>query len=240
MAKAATQESPAAWRNRIIGIGEESPEQLLANPRNFRIHPQFQQDALEGVLAEIGWLQDVIVNRRTGFVVDGHLRVKLAMRHHQASVPVKYVDLSEDEEALALATLDPISALAATDPNILNDLLNEASTGSAAVAQMLTDLQQTADRMMRDALSIDHGQKIATAEDGSHLDDLQNKYAVADRYDNTTIRQIMLITDMPGYEWALNGLKMIIDAQGFSTTYQAFAWLLSAYLEGRISDGADA
>ena len=53
------------WRNRIIGVGEIDPEQILANPLNFRIHPKNQQDALLGVLDEVGWVQDVIVNART-------------------------------------------------------------------------------------------------------------------------------------------------------------------------------
>ena len=29
----------AAWRNRIVGSGDEPPEQLLANPANWRLHP---------------------------------------------------------------------------------------------------------------------------------------------------------------------------------------------------------
>ena len=40
----------AAWRNRITGSGEEAPDQLLANPANWRIHPKAQQDALAGAL----------------------------------------------------------------------------------------------------------------------------------------------------------------------------------------------
>jgi len=38
----------AARRNRITGTGEEAPDQLLANPANWRIHPKAQQDALAG------------------------------------------------------------------------------------------------------------------------------------------------------------------------------------------------
>src|SRR5690606_4570024 len=56
------------WQNRIVGSGEEAPDQLLANPANWRIHPQAQQDALAGVLSEVGWVQQVIVNQRTGVV----------------------------------------------------------------------------------------------------------------------------------------------------------------------------
>ena len=31
------------WRNRIVGEGVEAPDQLLANPQNWRTHPKFQQ-----------------------------------------------------------------------------------------------------------------------------------------------------------------------------------------------------
>ena len=85
------------WKNRIVGHGEVDSEQLLANPKNWRIHPKNQRDALVGVLSEIGWVQDVIVNKQTGFVVVGHARVALAIKAGER-VPVVYVDLTEKEE----------------------------------------------------------------------------------------------------------------------------------------------
>lgn len=133
-----------AWHNRIVGHGEEAPDQLLANPANWRIHPKHQQDALAGVLREVGIVQDIIVNSRTGYVVDGHLRVSLAMREGQATIPVKYVDLSESEEALILATFDPLSALAGTDRVKLEELLREVSSGESAVQQMLAEMAEKA------------------------------------------------------------------------------------------------
>jgi hypothetical protein len=64
-----TAAAPATgWRNRITGSGEEAPDQLLANPANWRIHPKAQQNALAGALDAVGWVQQVLVNRRTGFV----------------------------------------------------------------------------------------------------------------------------------------------------------------------------
>jgi ParB-like chromosome segregation protein Spo0J len=128
------------WHNRIVGYGEEPPENLLANPRNWRMHAQHQQAALSGVLQEVGVVQNVICNRTTGHLIDGHLRVTLAMRANQPSIPVTYVELSEAEEALVLATFDPISALAGTDQELLRALLDEVSTGEEAVQQMLSDL----------------------------------------------------------------------------------------------------
>lgn len=104
------------WQNRIVGEGVEEAGQLLANPANWRIHPSAQRDALRSVLGEVGWVQRVIVNRVTGHVVDGHLRVEEALARGEAEpVPVVYVELTPDEEAAVLATLDPIAALAATD-----------------------------------------------------------------------------------------------------------------------------
>lgn len=109
--------------NRITGEGDESPEALLANPFNFRRHPKWQRDALLAQMRQLGWVQRVIVNTRTGHLIDGHLRAELALEHRLPTVPVIYVDLTDDEERLALATLDPISALAEQDQTLLTGLI---------------------------------------------------------------------------------------------------------------------
>lgn len=112
--------------------------EFLANPLNWRIHPQFQQEALSGALNEIGWIDEVTVNRRTGRVVDGHLRVTLALRQgEQTPVPYREIDLSEEEEALALATKDPIAALAVTDAQQYAALIDGVSSGEAALQQLV-------------------------------------------------------------------------------------------------------
>jgi DNA modification methylase len=128
------------WRNRITGYGEADPAELVANPRNWRAHPQAQQAAMDGVLSELGWIDDVTVNKRTGFILDGHLRVALALKRGARAIPVKYVELDETEEALALATLDPIGAMAAADADRLGDLLADVQTGDAALQAMLAGL----------------------------------------------------------------------------------------------------
>ena len=132
------------WRNRIVGHGEEAPEQLLANPGNWRVHPAAQQAALKGVLDDVGWVQQILVNTVTGHVVDGHMRIALALRHEQATVPVTYVDLDPREEALVLATLDPIAAMAVADKGQLDALLREVQTSDAAVQAMLADVAKGA------------------------------------------------------------------------------------------------
>ncbi len=130
----------APWRSRIVGTGEEAPDQLLANPANWRLHPKAQQDALAGALDEVGWVAQVMVNRTTGHVVDGHARVALALTRGEPTVPVLYVDLDPDEEALVLATLDPIGAMAGRDDEKLRDLLAGITVDDAGLLALLGDL----------------------------------------------------------------------------------------------------
>jgi hypothetical protein len=134
-------------RSRIVGEGEEAPDQLLANPMNWRRHPKEQLSALEGLLEHVGWVQRVIVNRNTGHMVDGHARVDLAMKRGEASVPVLYVELDPDEESAVLAALDPIGGLAQTDQDMLDTLLGDVgNTGNTKLDEFLATLiRQQAD-----------------------------------------------------------------------------------------------
>lgn len=124
-----------AWISKIVGHGKEDPEQLLANPANFRTHTLFQRRVLEGAIDEIGFIRSVIVNVTTGHVIDGHERIRLAMERNEPFIDVEYVELTPEEELKALTTLDPIAALAGTDrpklaetmafANIKNDALTK-------------------------------------------------------------------------------------------------------------------
>jgi hypothetical protein len=132
------------WINRIVSNGEADPNQLLANPYNWRIHTAAQQETLEEVLDQVGWVQQVIVNQRTGHLVDGHLRVTLALRREEKSVPVIYVDLSEEEEKIIIATLDPITGMAGTDAAKLGELLNTVDVEGDAITKLLLDMADKA------------------------------------------------------------------------------------------------
>jgi len=127
--------------NRIVGHGEESPHQLLANPFNWRIHPTYQQEALADVLDEVGWVRRIIVNKTTGHIVDGHLRVMEAMKNDEQRVPVAYVELSETEEAEILATFDPIKELAQKNDQRAQALADRARARSNALKLMVESLR---------------------------------------------------------------------------------------------------
>jgi hypothetical protein len=133
---------PGSLRNRIVASGEEDPEKLLANPKNWRTHSSDQESAVEGLLEEVGWVNNVIVNRRTGLLIDGHLRVELAKKRKEAKIPVVYVDLTAEEEGLVLATLDPLGDLAGIDAKRLESLLGSIDPQSVALQRMIADLEE--------------------------------------------------------------------------------------------------
>lgn len=140
------------WKNRIVGYAEVDPNELLANADNWRTHPMFQREVVEDSLVNTGWLQDVIVNTRDNeewppddripTVLDGHLRVLLALDANQPVVPIKYVNLTPNEEKIALMTLDPSSALASADREKLQELLERVSPMSEVEVTFLSDLAE--------------------------------------------------------------------------------------------------
>lgn len=132
------------WTSKIVGHDRVSPDQLLAHPLNFRKHPMKQREALAAAIAEVGFIRSVTVNKRTGNLIDGHERVWQALTSEQPLIDVEYVDLSEEEEKKALATMDGISEMAEIDPIKLDELLREVDTGSEALQQMLADLAKDA------------------------------------------------------------------------------------------------
>ncbi len=122
--------------------GEADPKQLLENPLNWRVHPEFQQQVLTDVLDDVGWVQNVIVNKRTGIIVDGHLRNFLALQRKESTIPVVYVDLTDEEQQRILATLDPISTLAAVDRERLSTLMASVTADGENVRKLLSDMAE--------------------------------------------------------------------------------------------------
>lgn len=117
-----------------------SPAELAENPANWRRHPTAQLAALTDVIAEVGWAGACLLNERTGRLIDGHARRKVAVDQGVDKVPVLVGDWTEDQERKILATLDPIAGMAEADAAALDALLRGVQTGSEAIATMLDGL----------------------------------------------------------------------------------------------------
>lgn len=148
--KSGNKTGPAVrkFKNRIVGHGEVDPRSLRANAKNWRRHPEAQRAALSGALSEVGWVGSVIVNNLSGNIVDGHARVELAIANNETKVPVVYVELTEDEESLVLATFDPISAMASTDQDALTRLIGTIKTEDDGIRDLIQQLTEAGARQV--------------------------------------------------------------------------------------------
>lgn len=146
-------------RDRITELRRVRAADLIPNPRNWRTHPKHQADALKGLLAEVGYADALIARELPGdpsclecdgagcddcgprlMLVDGHLRAETTP---EQEVPVLVLDVTEAEADKILATLDPLAALAGSDTDLVNALLADVETSSAAVQEMLDGLHDT-------------------------------------------------------------------------------------------------
>ena len=126
-------------RDRIIELRRVPASELIPNPKNWRTHPQGQQDALRGILAEVG-IAGAVLARETpaGLVlIDGHMRVDT---DPTAIWPVLVLDVTEAEADKLLVSYDPIAAMAEADAVKLNDLIGSIDAGHADLARLLDEL----------------------------------------------------------------------------------------------------
>ena len=131
------------WSNRIVRYGTMAADQFTAHPMNPRRHPQEQREAVKGSLDALGFIAPVVINRQTGFIVDGHERVMQALgKGDDTLVPFVEVDLSEDEEALALASFDWITQMAYYDNAALKGLMHQIDTDNAALQSLLASMAE--------------------------------------------------------------------------------------------------
>ncbi|HZZ27164.1 MAG TPA: hypothetical protein VFE46_04080 [Pirellulales bacterium] len=124
-------------RDRIKELRRVPARDLRPNPKNWRIHPAAQQDALRGVLAEIGYAGALLARELDDGsleLIDGHLRAETTP---DLLVPVLVLDLSHEEADKLLATYDPLSGMATVDLEAFHSLLAKVPIENAAVQSML-------------------------------------------------------------------------------------------------------
>ncbi len=127
-------------RDRIKELRRVKASELSPNPRNWRTHPQGQQDALRGILAEVGYADALLVRELPDGaleIIDGHLRAETTP---DEMVPVLVLDLDQDEAAKLLTVLDPLAGMAEANEQALGQLLAEIQTDDAALQAMLEGL----------------------------------------------------------------------------------------------------
>lgn len=131
-------------RNRIVGYELVDPKTIKRNPLNWRTHPDAQRSAMADSLDTLGVVDACLVNKRTNHLIDGEMRLDIAEERNEPTVPVLFVDLSPEEEKLALATINPMADLAGTDPEQLAELLRGRKPHDGPLDELLRSLEELA------------------------------------------------------------------------------------------------
>ena len=128
-------------RNRVKELRYVRPSDLADHPQQWRIHGELQQQAMQGLLREVGIAGALLAyeSPTTGLTsIDGHLRKSLA----DTLWPTLILDVTDEEARLLLASYDPVSAMAETNRAQLAALLADVTTGDAGVQALLAQLAE--------------------------------------------------------------------------------------------------
>lgn len=219
-------------RSRIVGHEMIPVAELTANPANWRVHPKGQVAVVGDSLHTLGWLRGILFNRVTGNMIDGHLRVEIAEREGEQAVPADIVELTPEEEDVALALLDPSGAMATANQEKLNVLLDKAKAFFAdqkenATARSASALLESlrANERAKKASRNGEGESVV-AHDGKRAMTVDEKAA---QYENTTLRQIMLPFDVEGFAEAMRLLELVRNAAQVETNTEAVLLCLQYY-----------
>lgn len=127
-------------KDRILELRRVPARDLLPNPKNWRRHPEAQQNSMRSVLADIGFA-DAVLARETPnglMLIDGHLRAEIAP---DCQMPVLVLDVTELEADKILATHDPLAAMADVDLKSLETLIDGIGDDDA-LADLLSSMKQ--------------------------------------------------------------------------------------------------
>lgn len=171
-------------KDRIKDFRRVPARELLPHPKNWRTHPPAQQDALRGILAEVGIADAAIAyETRDGLrLIDGHLRAEALP---DTPIPVLVLDVTDGEADKLLLSLDPLAAMAGADAERLDALLAEVDTDSDAL------------RAAFESLAGGHGE--APAEEGAPAPAPDESAAFPEKY------QVLIDCDTEAEQAALLG-----------------------------------
>src|SRR5437773_1869429 len=117
-------------RNRIKGHRRVRAGDLVPHEWNFRVHPHLQRAALRTLYEQIGFARSLLAYELPDGrlkLLDGHLRRDL---EPDMEVDVEVLDVNDDEARALLLSIDPLAALAETQDQIQQRLLELTPTDS--------------------------------------------------------------------------------------------------------------
>ena len=126
-------------RNRVKELRVVRAKDVEPNPRNWRLHPSTQRDAMERVIGEVGVADALLAYEPEPgrlVLIDGHLRRDMMP---EEEVPVLILDLDENEANIVLASLDPMASLAMRSDELMQSLVADLDVRDADLLRLLEE-----------------------------------------------------------------------------------------------------
>jgi hypothetical protein len=121
-------------RNRVKSHRRVRAGDLVPHEWNFRLHLELQKAALHAIYQEVGFARSLLAYELPDGrlkLIDGHLRRDL---DPDMEVDVEILDVTEEEARKLLLTIDPLAALAETQEQLHQRLLEQTPTDNDALA----------------------------------------------------------------------------------------------------------
>lgn len=230
-----------------LGERDQQPfwEDILRVPaQDIHPHPENPRKGDTAAIADMirgnGWHGVLVVQRSTGNIIVGNHRYRAGLDVGMDTFPVHYVDVNDEQAMRILLADNRASDVATYDEPLLLRLVAQVGDADTAVA-VLADPQSTqAER--EDALKVLKNSTYAgtgyRTEDAVQMAlDLAPEIAddsgqyrttddMAERYEQTSVRQIMLIMSEEEFAVLVPAFKKVREAQGMDTNTDVVLYLM--------------
>lgn len=204
-----------------------SPDALVPYVKNAKIHTPEQIDKIAGQIAAFGFDQPIVVDKNN-VIIKGHGRREAAMRLGMQSVPV-IVSTLDEYQAMAARIADNKVAEAPWDPELL-----KFDLGTLKMHEFDMKLTGIEDFTLDHILDPPDATKVFENE-RMH----QSVEERRDQYENTDVRQIILVTDAETFEDLMERFSTLQAEFQVETNVEVVQKLLEHYATHRSSTAGE-
>lgn len=202
------------------------PKSLTPYTKNARVHSTEQIDEIAGQIASFGFDQPIVIDAQ-GVIIKGHGRREAAIRLNLPEVPVIVSTLDEYQAMASRIADNKVAEKATWDLNLL-----KFDVGTLALRDF--DMKLTA-MSQADLTGI---MKEETADSLFNDNRKENPKEREEKWENSEIRQIVLICDPPTFESVMGSLNTLMSELSVQTNIEVLQELIKYYETNRVKDDA--
>jgi hypothetical protein len=204
-----------------LTVHHVSPDAVREYPGNAR---RGDVDAIADSMDENGVFAPIVVQRSTGYVLDGNHRLKAMLQLGEDTVPVIYVDVDDERAKRIVLVANRTNDLATYDEQALVDLLQDLPdlSGTGYDDDDLADLLVGLDVHLEDASpDVKPTGKDRYGEEGEREYDNDSRVPTAESYANAANRMMILNYPLERFAWMQEKLEELSERDGYESNSDA-------------------